>query len=54
MWARYVRPMALSPGDKAPAISLPDQSGNTVDLKDLKGRKVLVFFYPQTLTTCHI
>jgi peroxiredoxin Q/BCP len=42
--------MALSPGDKAPAISLPDQSGNTVDLKDLKGRKVLVFFYPKADT----
>jgi thioredoxin-dependent peroxiredoxin len=46
--------MALSPGDKAPAISLSDQSGNTVKLSDFKGRKVLVFFYPQTLTTCHI
>jgi peroxiredoxin Q/BCP len=38
--------MALQPGDKAPAIKLTDQSGETVQLKDFKGRKVLVFFYP--------
>lgn len=42
--------MALSLGDTAPAIELEDQSGNTVQLKDLKGRKVLVFFYPDTST----
>ena len=46
--------MPLKPGDKAPAIALSDQSGDTVKLSDFKGRKVLVFFYPQTLTTCHI
>jgi len=34
--------MALNPGDKAPAIKLSDQSGETVQLKDLKGRMVLV------------
>lgn len=44
----------LSAGDKAPAISLLDQDGNTVKLSSFKGRKVLVYFYPQTLTTCHI
>ena len=38
--------MALNPGDKAPAIKLQDQSDTTVQLKDFKGRKVLVFFYP--------
>ena len=42
--------MALNPGDKAPAIKLLDQSGTTVQLKDLKGRKVLVFFYPKADT----
>ena len=39
--------MPLSPGDKAPAISLRDQTGSTVTLSQLKGRKVLVFFYPE-------
>ena len=47
---RYLQRMALSPGDKAPAITLIDQSGNTVKLKDFKGRKVLVFFYPKADT----
>ncbi len=42
--------MALNPGDKAPAIRLSDQSGHIVQLKDLKGRKVLVFFYPKADT----
>lgn len=42
--------MALSPGDKAPAFSLPDQQGSTVKLSDFKGRKVLVFFYPKADT----
>lgn len=40
--------MALSPGDKAPAISLSDQTGSTVKLSDFTGRKVLVFFYPKS------
>ncbi len=42
--------MALEPGDKAPAISLSDQDGNTVKLSDFKGRKVLVYFYPKADT----
>jgi thioredoxin-dependent peroxiredoxin len=40
----------LQPGDKAPAISLPDQDGTTVKLSGLKGRKVLVYFYPKADT----
>ncbi len=42
--------MAVSPGDKAPAIALLDQQGNKVKLSDFKGRKVLVFFYPKADT----
>ena len=38
--------MALSPGDKAPAFTLEDQTGAKVKLSDFKGRKVLVYFYP--------
>jgi thioredoxin-dependent peroxiredoxin len=48
--AAYRRAMALSPGDKAPAIALPDQNGETVKLSDFRGRKVLVFFYPKADT----
>jgi peroxiredoxin Q/BCP len=38
--------MPLKPGDKAPKFSLFDQDGDTVKLAELKGRKVLVYFYP--------
>jgi peroxiredoxin Q/BCP len=40
----------LEIGDKAPAIGLKDQHGDTVRLSSFKGRKVLVFFYPKANT----
>ncbi len=40
----------LKIGDKAPAVSLPDQHGDTVKLSSFKGRRVLVFFYPKANT----
>jgi peroxiredoxin Q/BCP len=40
----------LSPGDKAPAFHLADQSGTKVRLSAFKGEKVLVFFYPKANT----
>ena len=43
--------MPLKPGDPAPDFALPDQSGNTVELAGLRGRKVLIFFYPKALTS---
>lgn len=42
--------MALSAGDRAPAFTLPDQNGDKVKLTELKGRKVLVYFYPKADT----
>jgi thioredoxin-dependent peroxiredoxin len=36
----------LKAGDKAPQFSGKDQNGNTVALKDYKGRKVVLYFYP--------
>jgi peroxiredoxin Q/BCP len=42
--------MALSAGDRAPAFTLLDQDGTKVKLTDLKGRKVLVYFYPKADT----
>ena len=41
---------ALSPGDKAPSFSLPDQAGNTVRLSNFRGRKLLLYFYPKANT----
>jgi thioredoxin-dependent peroxiredoxin len=48
--ARLVRMATLSVGDQAPSFALHDQAGNTVRLEDLRGRKVLVYFYPQADT----
>lgn len=45
--------MTLKPGDKAPAFTTTDQDGNTVSLKDFKGKKVVLYFYPKDDTeTC--
>jgi peroxiredoxin Q/BCP len=40
----------LSPGDRAPDFSLPDQSGQKLKLSSLRGRHVLVYFYPKADT----
>jgi peroxiredoxin Q/BCP len=40
----------LEPGDEAPGFALTDQHGQTVRLQDLRGRKVLVYFYPEADT----
>jgi peroxiredoxin Q/BCP len=40
----------LKPGDKAPVFSLPNQNGDTVALKDFKGKKLVLFFYPKDNT----
>lgn len=40
-------------GKKAPAFKGKDQHGKLIQLKDFKGMKVLLFFYPKDLTpTC--
>ena len=40
----------LEPGDPAPQFTLPDQDGNKVALKDLRGKPVVVYFYPRDFT----
>ena len=40
----------LSPGDEAPAFTLPDADGNDVSLSDFRGRRVVVYFYPAAMT----
>jgi peroxiredoxin Q/BCP len=40
----------LAEGMKAPDFSGKDQSGNAISLKDLQGRKVILYFYPKDNT----
>jgi thioredoxin-dependent peroxiredoxin len=37
----------LKEGDKAPDFTAKDQDGNDVSLKDFKGKRVVLFFYPK-------
>jgi len=40
----------LTVKDKTPDISLEDQDGKVVSLKDFKGKTVVLFFYPKANT----
>jgi len=45
----------LQQGDKAPGFTAKDQNGKLVSLKDYKGQKVVLYFYPEDDTpTCTI
>jgi len=37
----------LKEGDRAPDFSLPSDDGRTVGLRDLRGTKVVLYFYPK-------
>jgi peroxiredoxin Q/BCP len=37
----------LKVGDSAPGFSLPSSDGDIVSLKDLRGKKVVLYFYPK-------
>lgn len=41
----------LDVGTKAPDFSLPDQDGSMVSLKSLKGKQVVLYFYPKDDTS---
>ena len=49
----------LQPGDTAPDFTLPSDSGEDVTLSQIRGRKVVVYFYPAAMTagctaeSCH-
>jgi thioredoxin-dependent peroxiredoxin len=39
--------MSLKVGDKAPDFTLPTDDGGKVSLKNLKGKKLVLYFYPK-------
>lgn len=41
----------IEEGDPAPGFSLPSDGDGTVDLGDLRGRKVVLYFYPKDDTS---
>jgi peroxiredoxin Q/BCP len=43
--------MSLEPGAKAPDFTLPTDGGGTVSLAKLKGKRVVLYFYPKDDTT---
>lgn len=40
----------LEIGTKAPEFTLPDQNGDMRSLKDFRGKKVVLYFYPKDMT----
>lgn len=40
----------LKEGDKAPSFSLTSDGGETVSLKEFKGKTVVLYFYPKDMT----
>lgn len=45
----YDVPM-LNVGDRAPAFTAEDNDGNTVRLEDLRGKFVVLYFFPKAFT----
>ncbi|WP_422933497.1 thioredoxin-dependent thiol peroxidase [Sinomonas sp. P47F7] len=43
-------PRRLAPGEFAPDFSLPDSNGGTTSLADLRGRRAVLYFYPEADT----
>ncbi|HWB37518.1 MAG TPA: thioredoxin-dependent thiol peroxidase [Rugosimonospora sp.] len=43
-------PVRLAPGDPAPDFALPTDTGDTLRLGDLLGRKVVLYAYPAAMT----
>ncbi len=39
--------VSLKVGDKAPDFNLPSSTGKNIALKDLKGKNIILYFYPK-------
>lgn len=42
--------MGVAPGDMAPDFTAPTQDGRKVSLAELRGTKVVLYFYPKDAT----
>lgn len=40
----------LNIGEKAPDFALPSDSGNEISLKDFRGKRLVLFFFPKADT----
>jgi thioredoxin-dependent peroxiredoxin len=40
----------LRPGDPAPEFRLPTDDGGEISLAELRGRRVVLYFFPKALT----
>ncbi len=40
----------LSIGDKAPDFTLPNYDGKKISLSNLKGKKIIIWFFPKAST----
>jgi peroxiredoxin Q/BCP len=45
-----VEPVRLQPGDPAPDFALPTDTGDTLRLSDLAGKRVILYAYPAAMT----
>ena len=43
--------MALNVGDKAPSFKLKNQDAKVISLADLKGKPIVLYFYPKDDTS---
>lgn len=41
----------LKKGDDAPEFALTDQSGKKINLRDFRGKKLLLYFFPKAGTS---
>jgi len=51
LWnSKTKEPRMLKVGEAAPEFTAPDHKGNTIKLSDLRGKKVVLWFYPKADT----
>jgi peroxiredoxin Q/BCP len=45
MWLELAKETSVATGNPAPDFTLQDQNGHSVNLRDFRGQKVILFFY---------